>query len=205
MSSHSSRAALALLVSLAVAQIACVETEGDAVFTPWDAQASSGPACGGADPPLGRLSGRVYPVPFETRRLPSFDAQSPVGTICMDRLDVGWRKGYPGFPGLQDRFEWFAIDFQGGFVVERPGLYSFRLSSDDGSRLYLDGALVLDNDGYHDIRTVQGSVLLTAGPHHIAVPFWQGPGPLALILEVAAPGEAYHVFHLGTPLGGALP
>ncbi len=198
-----SRTALALLASLAAALGGCVETEANVVFTPWDAQSGGVATCGSANPPIGRLEGRVYPVSLETRRLPAFDGRTPVGTICADRLDVGWRKGYPGFPGLRDRFEWFAIDFQGSFVVERPGVYHFRLSSDDGSKLYLDGVQVLDNDGYHDVRTVQGAVLLAAGPHHIAVPYWQGPGPLALILEVAAPGEGYHVFRPGVPLGGA--
>jgi hypothetical protein len=198
--------ALALLGFLGLAPTACMETEREVVFTPWNGVAGGmAVGCGSAEPPPGWLSGRVYPVPFETRRLPAFDALRPVGTICMDRLDVGWRKGYPGFPGLRSRFEWFGIDFQGTFAVEQSGLYSFRLSSDDGSRLYVDGAVVLDNDGYHDVRTVEGAVPLAAGLHRIGVPYWQGPGPLALILEVAGPGEGYHVFRMGQPLGGVAP
>jgi PA14 domain len=202
MLSTSSLRALALLVFLAAGPAACVETEGDVVFTPWDAATAGGmvAGCGGAEPPLGHLQGRVYPVPLETRRLPAFEGLQPVGTICMDRLDVAWRKGF--FPGLQSRFEWFGIDFQGAFSVDRPGPYRFRLSSDDGSRLYVDGALILDNDGYHDVRTVEGVAALGPGPHRIAVPFWQGPGPLALILEVAPPGEGYQIFRMDRPLGG---
>ncbi len=44
-----------------------------------------------------------------------------------------------GFPGLTDRFEWFAMDYSGKFWIDRTGLYRFRLVSDDGAMLYVDG------------------------------------------------------------------
>jgi hypothetical protein len=161
--------------------------------------------CDGPEPPVGRLRGAVYPVPLETRRLPAFDALPRAGTICLDRLAVTERRGYPGFPGLPDRFEWFGVDLQGVFVVDTPGLYYFRLTSDDGSRLYIDGALVIDNDGYHATRAADGAVGLTAGPHAIHVPYWQGPGPVALTLEVARPGADYAVFRADHSLGDITP
>jgi hypothetical protein len=34
----------------------------------------------------------------------------------------------------------------------------------------------------------------------IDVPYWQGPGPLALILEVARPNAAFEVFRVDQPL-----
>ena len=48
--------------------------------------------------------------------------------------------------------------------------------SDDGSKLIIDGALVINNDGYHATRAAEGSVPLAAGTHTIDVPYWQGPG-----------------------------
>src|SRR5260370_27974768 len=36
-----------------------------------------------------------------------------------------------GFPGITRRFEWFAVDYSGKFWIETPGLYRFRLVSDD--------------------------------------------------------------------------
>jgi hypothetical protein len=118
----------------------------------------------------------------------------------MDRLAVGERNGYPGFPGVKDRVEWFGVDFRGVFVVAQPGTFRFRITSDDGARLFVDGAIVVDNDGYHPVRSREGVVTLDAGAHTIAVPYWQGPGPMALILEVARPGEGYHVLRLDQPL-----
>jgi hypothetical protein len=151
--------------------------------------------------PAGRMRGRAYYIPEETRMLPNFDTLSPFQTVCLDRLDVTPRRSvYPAFPGLQDRYRWFAVDLQGSFVVENPGLYYFRLTSDDGSRFYVDDTLVIDNDGYHPPRMALAAARLTAGPHTIRVPYWQGPGPLALVLEVARPGEPYHVFQIDQPL-----
>jgi hypothetical protein len=157
--------------------------------------------CDGAARPEGRLNGRIYDIPPETRRLPDFAALSPVEAICVDRLDVTPRRSvYPAFPGLKDRFKWFAADFEGTFVVDHPGLYAFRLVSDDGSQLYIDDTLVVDNDGYHPPRMAFAAASIGAGRHTLRVPYWQGPGPLALVLEVARPGEDYHVFQIDRPL-----
>jgi hypothetical protein len=162
--------------------------------------------CDGDPLPIGRMRGRAYYIPEETRMLPNFDAlsrsqTSPFETVCLDRLDVTPRRSvYPAFPGLRDRYRWFAIDLQGSFVVQDPGLYYFRLTSDDGSQFYVDDTLVIDNDGYHPPRMAKAAAQLTAGPHTLRVPYWQGPGPLALVLEVARPGEPYHVFQIDQPL-----
>jgi len=159
--------------------------------------------CGGDQPPVGRLRGLVYDIPLGTKLLPDFATMSPAETVCLDRLSVTTRRSvYPGFPGLNDRFRWFAVDLEGVFVVDDPGLYYFRLTSDDGSKFSIDGALVIDNDGYHPTREATGAAKLTAGPHRISVPYWQGPGPMALVLEVARPGEGYQIFRMDRPLEG---
>jgi len=198
---------LCLLLAASLAGCAEAEQENQVVFpggTPRLPPAAPAPGlttgCNEDGTTLGRLLGRVYAIAPETRRMPSFDALSPVGTLCLDRLDVTERRGQPGFPGIVNRSEWFAVDSRGAFVVDEPGTYSFRLTSDDGSELYLDGALVIRNDGYHVTHTAVASSTLGAGPHSIAVPYWQGPGPLALVLEVAPAGGSYHVLRVDEPL-----
>lgn len=144
----------------------------------------------------------MYALPRETRWLPDFTRLSAAGTICTDRLDVPERSGPPGFPGVGHRFEWFGIDFQGVFVVQQPGQFRFRLTSDDGSKLYVDRTQVIDNDGYHYVRAKEGTVMLGAGPHPIEVAYWQGPGPMALVLEISRPGEPYVLFRMDRALLG---
>ena len=189
---HKTWLSLAVLC-LGAAAAGCVDVadEGAAVL----------PAGEVAFPP-GRLCGRVYDVPLETRRLPDFQSLRPFEAMCTDRLDVSLRRGFPGFPGVRGRYEWFGMDLAGTVDVRAPGAFRFRLTSDDGSRLFIDDALVVDNDGYHDVRTREGTVTLGAGEHTIRVAFYNGPGPMAMILEVARPGEPYQVFRADLPLVG---
>jgi hypothetical protein len=190
---------LAVVLLCGAASAACAEMPDEVVLA-----SPVGPS-GQADlaaASVGRLCGRVFDLPRETRRLPDFEMFRPFEVLCTDRLAVSLRSGFPGFPGVRGRYEWFGADFQGIVTVTTPGVFSFRLSSDDGSKLIIDDNVVLDNDGYHDVRTVEGTVTLAAGQHRIRVPFWQGPGPLALTLEVGRPGEAYQIFRADRPLAG---
>jgi hypothetical protein len=190
---------LACLAAFA-AVTGCVRADGEMVYYPSADVALDGSAACTVAESAGRFRGPVYAVPAETRALPDFATLPSAGAICLDQLSVTERRT---FPGLRGRFEWFGIDLQGAFVVEEPGTFDFRLTSDDGSRLYIDGVLVIDNDGYHVTRTARATVRLAAGAHTVGVPFWQGPGPLALVLEVARPGRAYEVFRLDRPLRAA--
>jgi PA14 domain len=157
--------------------------------------------CDGGDVPSGRMRGSVYTIPQDTRTIPDFSKLSPYEQVCLDRLDVTPRRSvFPAFPGMRDRYRWFAVDLQGTFTVDDPGLYYFRLTSDDGSQFYIDDTMVIDNDGYHPPRMALAAASLTAGVHTIHVPYYQAAGPLALVLEVARPGQPYQVFRLDRPL-----
>jgi hypothetical protein len=193
---------LVVVVGFAGAVVGCAEVDDVAVRSAPSFGAAHGanllvPCDGGGS---GRLSGPIFAVPRETRSLPDFAALTPIGGVCLRGLDVNERNGAPGFPGVTSRYEWFAVDLAGDFTVATPGLYQFRLTSDDGAKVVIDGAELIDNDGYHPTRSAEVGVGLSAGVHHIRVPYWQGPGPLALALEVARPGEPYRVFKLDRPL-----
>ncbi len=43
----------------------------------------------------------------------------------------------------------YALRFTGEIQIDQAGKYTFFTSSDDGSRLYIDNQLVVDNDGVH--------------------------------------------------------
>ena len=68
--------------------------------------------------------------------------------------------------------------WRGSIGLEVPGEYTFQTRSDDGSRLYIDRQLVVDNDGDHSAASVAGQVVLSAGKHEITIIFYErGPGP----------------------------
>ena len=76
----------------------------------------------------------------------------------------------------------YSIIWQGKILVEQPGLYKFGLNSDDGSMLYLDERLVVDNGGSHGARYVEGSINLSGGYHDIELRYFQEGGSRELEL-----------------------
>jgi hypothetical protein len=136
------------------------------------------------------LRGDVYFIPPDSKKLPKFEKLEPVGTIYTSELNVPRHDFTLGFPGVTDRFEWFAIDYNGKFWVSKPGKYTWALMSDDGSKLYIDGHPVVDNDGVHGPKGVGGECKLKSGEHRIRVSYFQGPRTqVALILAVIPPGD----------------
>jgi outer membrane protein OmpA-like peptidoglycan-associated protein len=130
------------------------------------------------------LQGKVYFIPEESERLPDFARLRPQGTISTTMLNIQPQSFTVGFPGVTNRFEWFAIDYQGRINLPQAGTYLFRLTSDDGSRLFIDGREVIDNDGIHGVDWQQAEVTLSAGIHEVRVQYFQGPREdVALVLE----------------------
>lgn len=145
----------------------------------------------------GGLRGTVYFIPKKTTVLPDFDRDplERVGEIWTSTLNVPPRHWRSGFPGLTDRFEWFAIDYSGKFWVEKPGRYAFALLSDDGSRLFIDDTPLIDNDCQHPPDVRIAAVRMDGGIHRIRVSYFQGPRDcLALALAVAGPDGGWRVF-----------
>jgi hypothetical protein len=136
------------------------------------------------------LKGDVYNLHANTSKLPNFAKMKPVGTVYTNSLNITPREFTSGFPGVTDRFEWFAIDYSGRFWIEKPGIYTFELSSDDGSKLYIDDRETIDDDGGHVVVTREGTADLSGGIHRIRVSYFQGRRfHLALILKVKGPDE----------------
>jgi len=158
------------------------------VATPLAAQSTFGTA--GSTP--FQLRGQIYYLDEGADHLPDFSRLQPHGTISTTVLNVPLQSFEQGFPGVTDRFEWFAIDYRGAFAVPAAGTYRFRISSDDGSKLFIDGRQVIDNDGIHGESAAEESVELSEGVHAIEVQYFQGPRTeVALVLEMAAPGGEY--------------
>lgn len=142
------------------------------------------------------LRGQIYLLQPGTKALPKFKKLHPAGTIYTNMLNVPPTDFSQGFPGVTDRFEWFAIDYTGRFWIDRPGSYRFGLLSDDGSKLYIDNHLVIDNDGTHPPQALGGTARMKSGIHQMRVSYFQGPRyQVALVLYIAAPGEGFRVFN----------
>jgi 3-keto-disaccharide hydrolase/PA14 domain/Carbohydrate binding module (family 35) len=128
--------------------------------------------------------------------LRTFDLQVPLTEICtlktgqtpnVDKLmpTIDWTTAADF--GLESNFVTHAI---GNIDIAAEGSYAFRLTSDDGSRLYIDGQLVIDHDGLHGEEPKDGTVALTAGYHSLRVEFFEAGGGQVLRLAWQPPGAA---------------
>ncbi|UCC49040.1 MAG: chitobiase/beta-hexosaminidase C-terminal domain-containing protein, partial [Gemmatimonadota bacterium] len=124
------------------------------------------------------LSLDYYEQDGSWRNLPDFDALEPAARRTVERVQHS----------VVDREEYFGLRFRGYVQIPQTGVYGFYLTSDDGSRLLLDGELAIDNDGIHGAREKTGYVALEAGLHPVELLFFQGAGGIALSLSVDGPG-----------------
>ncbi|MDT0403450.1 MULTISPECIES: family 16 glycoside hydrolase [Streptomyces] len=124
-----------------------------------------------------------------------FDVQVPLEKICT--LKPGQT---PNVDKLMPAVDWSTTDDFGGFNdnfvtqvtgnVHAPanGSYTFRLSSDDGSRLLIDGQVVIDHDGLHGAEPKDGTVQLTEGMHSLRIDHFERGGDQVLNLAWRPPG-----------------
>jgi hypothetical protein len=82
----------------------------------------------------------------------------------------------------------YAVNFTGYVTVPTSGVYTFYLSSDDGSRMYLDNNPIIDNDGLHSQTEKSATRALHAGMHRLQVTMFEKSGGAALELQYAGPG-----------------
>ena len=154
------------------------------------------------------LIGQVYIPGGPIQFMPDFKRMIPLYTFAAANLDVPTRSYTEGFPIPQKQtvVEDFAIRFRGKLAIDTPGTYMFELLSDDGSKLYINGKLVVDNDGQHAPQSRQSYVALTAGFHLVEIQYFQGPRVLIALQWFYKPPNRPRqivppevIFHPGKP------
>jgi alpha-L-fucosidase len=113
--------------------------------------------------------------------LPDFAAMPPVETGTTDSVQLGVTP-FPEYVGLR---------LEGTVNLDATDVYRFRLTSDDGSKLWIDGELVVDNDGLHGATAKIGAIALAKGAHTIRVDYFNKTGGSALSLAIAGSGKAF--------------
>lgn len=82
----------------------------------------------------------------------------------------------------------FTARWRGELLVEKSGDYSFATESDDGSRILIDGKVVVDNWGDHPWTKKAGSTHLSFGTHSIEIQYDQGGGESGIVAFWTPPG-----------------
>jgi len=119
-------------------------------------------------------------VEGDFNKLPDFATATPSASGTIDTFDLK-----PRTRELQ-----FAFDFRGFIDVPATGVYRFYLRSDDGSRMWIDDTLVVDNDGLHSSRELSAAVALEKGLHPLRVAMFEQSGGFELGVAWSGPGFA---------------
>ncbi len=112
-------------------------------------------------------------------KLPDFAQLTPLKTGTVNQINV---------QGLNRRDDHWGLQFAGYFHAPADGIYTFRLESDDGAILYIDGKALINNDGSHSARTREAFVPLKKGKHALRLDYFQDTEEFTLSLQVQKPG-----------------
>jgi beta-glucosidase len=124
------------------------------------------------------LSGRFYAGISPTGK--------PVAMKTTRVFDLDWHGSAPA-KGLSG--DHWSARWTGTLTPPASGPYEFTLTSDDGSRLYIDGKLIVDNWGDHASLAKHGTVSLKAGRAvPIRMEYYQSAGGSSLRLGWRPPG-----------------
>lgn len=85
----------------------------------------------------------------------------------------------------------FGVKYKGFINIASAGSYTFYLNSYDGSNLYIDGSLIVANDGTHALTEVASAAIpMTAGYHTIEVNYFTGTDAANAALTLSYQGPS---------------
>lgn len=84
----------------------------------------------------------------------------------------------------------YAYMFKSYIYIDKKDVYTFALSSDDGAILYIDGELLINNDGSHSNQEKRQKIGLEKGFHEIQLFYFEDFGGENLLLEIAGSNQS---------------
>lgn len=136
----------------------------------------------------GGLHAAFYDFTANLRRLPDVSGLEPDVTRVDPVINYpSTRQPWTGLPNTMA--DTFTSQHTGFLKITQPGTYTLELRSDDGSRLTLNNAVVINNDGLHGMRRRSTTVDLEAGLHPIVIDFFESRGGAGLVFSWTKPGS----------------
>lgn len=121
---------------------------------------------------------RLYEWKSDPRETPI--AGDPIVEFTTKQLDFNWGGGAPHDKVPADRFATVAT----ASLTLPAGTYEFTTLSDDGVRLWVGDALVIDNWTWHSPTENTGSITLGEGPHSLRLEHFEIDGWAVLSLKL---------------------
>lgn len=108
-----------------------------------------------------------------------------------NQVSFDWGQGSPD--SAVDA-ETFSISWEGGIIVPEKGHYTFYTNSDDGTRLYVNDILIIDQWSDHGLTEYSGDIYLRPGTaYSIRMEYFDNTGSAAVHLLWSGPGVSKQI------------
>ena len=148
---------------------------------------SFSPFMQGQDPVFTPFEGVVYKMPVERFKTKHgtkigvkeyyhpevYDYKILEDAFTMESISVYDRESKEGFPGLEHLKSQFAMVLHSQLTISEAACYEFSLNSDDGSILWLNEQIVVNNDGGHKMSLKKDSMNLEPGTYNAKLWYFQ--------------------------------
>jgi hypothetical protein len=123
---------------------------------------------------------------------------SPALTRSDATINFSWGNGSPA-PAINP--DNFSARWTGTFPISTPGQYTFSVTADDGVRLWVDGALLIDQWMVQPPTTYVADVMLTAATHTFKVEYFENTGQatIAVAWGMAGSAETFSAEYFNNP------
>ena len=134
---------------------------------------------------IGDLKADYFNIPTTVTGLDQIDFNgTPIHAELLTKIDTNTTGSfYAGGPADN-----FAVRYNGKISIETAGSHTFYLTSDDGSQLYIDGVLVVNNNAVQASTQKTATINLAAGEHSIEVRYFEKGEAAVLDLDWSGPG-----------------
>jgi len=132
------------------------------------------------------LVGEYYSFAQEIQEFPTVAAEKKPSLRRVDK-EINFEATEGKFAGTDYEDQIF-VRWTGVLRVPADGKYTFFTESDDGSRVFIESKLVVDNGGLHAMEEKSGEIELKAGDHDLRVEYFENGGTAGCKLSWEAKG-----------------
>ena len=131
------------------------------------------------------VAATYFDLPAKPNAQPDLSGLAPCQTRIEQEILHPEASVWPDVPASSNHL--FAARYDGFVFVPWTGDWTFALESDEGSVLYVDGALALDHGGLHSRRSKFATLRLAYGFHAIRVEYFDQGGVASLRFDWRGP------------------
>jgi cytochrome c len=127
---------------------------------------------------------KIYDIPSTTSKMPTVTPKMKpkFGGVLADFDNISGS----GFVGLTEHF---MLQSTGYLNIQQEGEYILQVWSDDGSIVYLNNQVIMNNDGNHGVEYKDYKVVLKKGFYPFRIDYYQGGGGNYLAVDWKKPGD----------------